>query len=426
MALDRKDLLIALFAVVALAGCGVDPPPGPPFSALVLDIDQVVDGNPTFVYAERQLETVDDFDHLDGALFRLLRGGTLTAREVSGSLVIDPEFSGADDPDLRYRVEGGVAIPRDYSTLAMISAAYQLEQVMLSLDQVVGTPASEIVTAGRYELLFEPTLRQEGEVTATVTPKFNAFYLPGGVRQFGLARRSQFEELPVAVSPLVLAHEFGHGLFELSFDGGVAASCDPDARNDDVLFPGRLQLEHAISGFNEGWADFVSFSVLGTVDPLAGVGFDDESRNMDRATYQFADIDCSGADCDCGGSFYCIGTVFARSLYEAFLAGGGDPTDRASRGAFSTEIFGALGGTQASIAARGDMPGDAYFIGADCEPVSFDVFDADHDGAVTSAFLGALVENLEPSLRGDVCAALIANFGDAGFDPGARDACPGN
>lgn len=417
MALGRKDLLAV--AALALAGCGVDPPPGPPFSALVLDIDEVVDGNPTFVYAERQLTTLDDFDELDGSLFRVLRGGTLTAREVSGSVVLDPEFSGADSPDLRYRVEGGVAIPRDYSTLAMISAAYQLEQVMLSLSDVISIPASEVAAGGRYELLFEPTLRQEGEITATITPKFNAFFLPGGVRQFGLARRSQFEELPVAVSPLVLAHEFGHGLFELSFDGGVAAECDPDAANDDLVFPGRLGLEHAISGFNEGWADFVSFAVLGTVDPLVGVGFDDDTRNMEVTRFGFADLPL-----ECGGSFYCIGTVFSRSLYEAFLAGGGDPTDRASRGAFSTEIFRALEGTQSSIAARGEMPRDTYAIGRDCEPVEFDFFDQAHDGRVTSAFLGALVENLDATLRGDVCDALSANFGAAGFAPGSRDACP--
>lgn len=420
MALGRQALLVALAASWA---CGPDAPPGPPFSALVIDIDQVVDGQPSFVFAERQLETVTDFDALDSPLFRVLRGGTLTAREVAGSVVVDPEFSGADEPDLRYRVEGGVAIPLDYSTLAMISAAYQLERVMLSLEQAIGVPAGEIVASGRYELLFEPTLRSEGDITATVTPKFNAFYLPGGVRQLGLARRSQFEELPIAVSPLVVAHEFGHGLFEIGFDGGNTPSCDEDAANDEVFFPGRFQLEHAISGLNEGWADFVSFAILGTFDPLAGVGFDDDSRDLATTRFGFSDVGCVGEFCDCSGSFYCIGTVFARSLFQAFVAGGGDPADPAARGAFAAEIFAALGATQAAMRERADLPPAGPALRA-CEVPEFDDFDEAVDGPVSSAFLGALVASLAPELRGDVCAALIANFGDAGFAPEARDGCP--
>ena len=418
MALDRKALLALL-----LAACGSDAPPGPPFRVMVIDIDQVTAGEPTFVFAERQLETIDDFDQLDGRFFRVLRGGTLTAREVNGSLVVDAEFSDADEPDLRYQVEGGVVVPRDYSTLAMISAAYQLERVMLSLEQAIGTPAGEIVAGGRYELLFEPTIRSEGDITATVTPKFNAFYLPGGARQFGLARRSQFEELPIAVSPLVLAHEFGHGLFEISFDEGFSESCDEDAANDDLFFPGRFQLEHAVSGFNEGWADFVSFAILGTFNPLVGVGFDDDSRDLAATDFSFTDISCVGPDCDCSGSFYCIGTVFARSLFEAFVAGGGDPADPAARGAFASEIFAALSATQAAMRERGDLPPAPPSARA-CEVPEFDFFDASYDGAVSSAFLGALVSRLAPELRGDVCAALIANFGDVGFAAGARDACP--
>jgi len=285
---------------------------------------------------------------------------------------------------------------------------------MLDLEASIGVSADSIVADGRYDLLFEPSIVQEGDISATITIKFNAFYLPGA-RQFGLARRSRFEEVPLAANRLVLAHEFGHALFEIGFgnDGGV--TCDPDAPNSDPFFPGRFDLEFSTRGLNEGFADVMSFANAGALDVLSGSGFESADRAL-RGGLAFTYDNQTG----CDGQFYCIGTLFARSIFEGFIADGGDPTDSTSRGALGADVYAAISATQAAMRERGDLPPARPSVTA-CDVVE----DASPaiDGEILSSFLGAFVESLEPSRRASLCPRLIDNFGTA-FPPSAQDACP--
>ncbi len=410
--MNERPLTLGVALLVASA-CGSPDPGAPPYRIEVVDVTTIdpATGASSFELAERELTTVDDLNRLSGRYFTLRRGGTLTARDVAGSIVLDAEFNNGKSPDLRFDIVDGVVVALDYSTLAMLTASYQLEQVMLSLERTIGVSADSITADGTYELLYEPTFRQQGDVDATVQIKFNAFYLPGA-RQFGLARRSRFEEVPLSANRCVLAHEFGHALFEIAFFGNLAEDCDENAQNSDPLFTGRLSTEYAMRGMNEGFADIISFANTGGIDVLSGTGFSSDDRALIGTVFNFPDRS------NCDGEFYCIGTLFARSLFEAFVADGNDQTSEEARGLLGQDVFEALSNARAMMIARADLPSPSSAIRA-CESESNDGYDAE----VVSSFLGAFVESLAPARRASVCARFTENF-ESAFSEAAKSGCP--
>src|SRR4029453_15700665 len=110
------------------------------------------------------------------------------------------------DPDLRYAMDGDVAVPLDYPTLAMFSAYHSFERVMASLEPLTGS-SIEVWAAPwpKIDVFFEPRIQSE---EGTSIGKLNAFYLVGQ-KQFGLMQRSELEVVPLGASLLRVAHEFG-------------------------------------------------------------------------------------------------------------------------------------------------------------------------------------------------------------------------
>ncbi len=98
--------------------------------------------------------------------------------------------------------------------------------------------------AGRITAFFEPQITQEkGASSVAASMKLNAAYVPGQ-HQFLLFQRSGIENVPLAANEVVLAHEFGHAVFDYSF-----------YRNDGEQ-KSRFASEYAMRGLNEGFADF--------------------------------------------------------------------------------------------------------------------------------------------------------------------------
>ena len=305
-----------VLGALAAAGCYGDPVGGPPYRAEIIDLVEIDPGTgePEFALATREFSFLDDLESLSPEL-RVYRGGTLRIREIAGSVVQDGSFSDPGAPDLRYTSDGGVAVARDYPTLAMLSAYYQYERVLADLERVTGFTLDELADrVGQIQVFFEPAIEVEADTAdQTVVQKFNAFYVPGN-QQFGLAQRSELERVPLAVNRQVIAHEFGHALFEQTFQRNQREDCDPDreAQNaSDPLFAGRFSVEYAISGINEGYADFISFAYTGGTNPVAALPVPSvDERDMERTEFSFSQLVMS--DDACRGRFYCIGTLFAR------------------------------------------------------------------------------------------------------------------
>ncbi len=422
----RKRTIFVL-ATAALAGC-YDAAEGPPFRAQILDMVALdpATREPDYALVTREFRFLDDLDALSSPELRLVRGGTLLAQEVSGSVVIG-RFEGAKEPRPRYIVQDGVAVARDYPTLAMLSAYYQFERVLADLERMTGFDIAEVASSiGQLEVYFEPRLRFEtDEVSGEEISRFNAFYLPGR-KQFGLAQRSRYETLPLAVNRQVVVHEFGHALFELTFFEDDVQDCEPDRIAEDPMSLDRFHVEYALSGFNEGFADFLSFAYTGSTNPLVALGFESlTERDFAEPDFRFEELSDSPFDegePGCAGVFYCIGTLFAHGLFRSMIELGYDPLDADDRGAYSRQVVGALSTTYAAMRELPEelIPSPRTRV-SECGHRR--TISLEYDGALSGAFLAAFVSQMPSETRAPLCDAFIASFGTDGFPESAREVC---
>jgi hypothetical protein len=408
-----------MFIASLCSGCVDDDlPPDPPYRARVLALSgyDLANDRAVFELGTREMRKVIDMRELISPYFRVLRGGTLRIDEVNGELIEHSRFESGRSPDLRYAVEGGVMVARDYQSLIMLSVFYNLHELFDELEQTTGTSADVWVQDhGPFEVLFEPEIRLRGIVAAQ---KFNAFYARG-THQFGVAQRSPIEEVPVAGSKLVLAHELGHALSDHSF-ASQDGECQPSReKGRDALFPGRLGKEFAIRGLEEGDADFRSFVHNGSTSPLSGISrlIHEEERSLIRAAFRYAELTTLP---HCNRSFYCIGTLYARALFKAYRALGHDPRDEIARASFARDVMAARSRAYATMRAEKLLPPPSDEV-VSCTIAK--LHEPTYDGQVIGAFLSAFTANLPPGIRPAICTELVEQFGDLGFPSNARGAC---
>lgn len=428
-------------ASVALFGCsdnnsGTNSDPGKPYRAQVVVLSSVAPGSGEtgFRVETKPLKFLDSLTQLDGAYLRLVQGGELTIKQIEGSIIQSDKFDGGGAPKLRYVVKDGVIVPRDYSTLMMLSAYYQYEQVFDNLKTIANISIDDFVAkSGKLRVMFEPNIRIESEgSTALVTLKLNAAYV-SGQKQFVLFQRSAVEKVPLAANLQVLGHEFGHALFEQSFYQNTFKRCiagsaaDKSARQANRFFDGRLEQEFAIKGINEGFSDFLSYSLTGSADILRSsidIGTKADERNFIKSNFTFRDLGREKPEEQvCSGSFYCIGTLFARSLYQTSAKLGLSASDVAGRGQMSAAVVDAMAKAQATLKT---LPPDVFPAASESAAacVGEGKFSASYDGMVSGAFINSFVANMPGDWRASLCENFKANFGTDGFPTAARSVCP--
>lgn len=324
-------------------------------------------------------------------------------------------------PTLRLAVDDGIAIARDHRTLTMLSAYHELSAVVAAAEELTGSPRAQLMDQDDpIPVLFEPTFTDDH---ARLDGKTNAFF-EGCTMTFGLMRPSASEAVALGVNRQVLAHEFGHLLFARTFEL-ADGRCEAD-RGDagDPGFPGRLQTETAIRGLNEGFADFMAFSMLGSTSILAD-SFGTSEFTGERAiapsapeydAFTYADVENTLEGSTCRHGFYCIGTLFARSLVEAYVAGGGEVDDADARRAIGREVFEAMPA----------VPGRMRELGlpdASADEIVCRVEDDGPTREVVPLFLAAFVGAMPEARRPALCDAFAHHFGDIGFPADARSEC---
>ena len=398
--------LTALFSPV-LPGCGAPTyKMSTPYKAAVVAFTGVDnDGKAQFAIAERTFRTLTDFNNLDGTYANIRRGGTLAVKDINGSLVASENFEGGSSPKLRYRVQDGTALALDYSTLAMLSAYWQIDEIYSTLESVTGVKPTDLqanLPGGKHTILFEPEIKFTGkgsEVTAGV--KLNAAFSPLD-KKFLLFQRSPVENIPLAANFQVMTHEFGHFLFDYSFFGGKT-----DADN-------RWAEEWALSGLNEGFADLISWIFTDSPDILgSSINIDSVSRERNFATSNFTYSDlASSSQASCSGEFYCVGTLFARSLYQTQKALSATVTKKD----LAAGVIASLLKTQEGLNKLSDfiMP-----IKADRDSLTYaDAYT--RDGQIIGGFLRVFIQNAPTTWKTELCNAFRGNFGASGFPDSAR------
>ena len=375
-----------------------------PFKAIVVAFTGTDgDGRAQFALTEKTFRTLTDFNNLDGTFATIKRGGTLKIRNINGSIVSADSFEGGGKPTLRYHVKSGVASALDYSTLAMLSAYYQLDEIYSTVEDKLGLAAAALqgkLPGGKHTVLFEPEIKMntaDNEISAGI--KLNAAFSPAD-KKFLLFQRSPIEKVPLAGNFQVISHEFGHFVFDYSFYGGTVDTSD------------RWAKEWAISGINEGFADFVSWAFTDSTDILrSSIDIKEiaDERDFGKARFTFRSKDEFYYRDVCTGDFYCVGTIFAKSLYGVW----DELKTSLSKKDMVKGVIEALTKCKAELDAM-----DPTILP---EPQEHDGLDPIYDGKVIGSFLRAFIRSTPPEWRTQLCAKFDENFGDEGFPLQARE-----
>jgi len=377
-----------------------------PFKAVVLAFTGTdAEGRAQFALTERTFRTLTDFNNLDGTYANMKRGGKLKIKNINGSIVSADSFEGGEKPALRYKVKSGVASALDYSTLAMLSAYFQIDEIYSTVEDKLGLAPSLLqakLPGGKHTILFEPEIKMTGngsEISAGI--KLNAAFSPTD-KKFLLFQRSPIEKVPIGANFQVLTHEFGHFVFDYSFYGG-----NVDEKN-------RWADDWALSGFNEGFADFVSWSFTGSSDILrSSIDIEDfaDERDFAKTSFTFENLNAKEPTA-CTGQFYCVGTLFARSLYHTWTA----LKDTVSTKDMASGVIETLKKCKAELDSMSTSILPAEVNRDDLKyPETYQ-----YDGKVAGSFLRAFVLHAPPAWKAELCIAFKNNFGTSGFPTVAR------
>lgn len=415
---------LILFLFFFLQGCKKqDEAQGPPYSAEVLQMNPMTPSQPrskapTYKFDTGTYSWLQNLNQLDGNYFKFIFGGILTAKYVTGSIISAKNFEQSKDINLRYKIVNGVVVPKDYATMAMLSSYFQFDMIANNIQAMSGYSMDNInSTFGKISIFFEPKIQLEKDgSTIESSTKLNAAYVPGA-HQFIMFQRSSVENIPLAANLQVIAHEFGHSIWEMAFENGRSPDCD------------RLKQEYVIRGLNEGFADMISYTLTGSTDILRNsidFGNSANQRNFSVTFFTYDQITGGVADSTndiCQQSFYCIGTLFSNALFKAQKNLMYDQTSlngTNARGAFMTMITNALKLTKNNMAAL-PTPNFSDF----CKPSDKNSSESTYNGQILGSFFNAFLTQISPiATQTQICTQLANNFGTTGFPSSYRVECP--
>jgi hypothetical protein len=409
-----------LFLFLFFEGCKKkDEAQGPPYSAEVLQMNAMLPSQqrseaPTYNFGTGTFSWLQNLDQLDGNYFKFIFGGILTAKYVTGSIISAQSFEQSKSLDLRYKIVNGVVVPKDYPTMAMLSSYFQFDTIANNIQAMSGYSMDNInATFGKISIFFEPKIQLESDgSTIESSTKLNAAYVPGA-HQFIMFQRSVLENVPLAANLQVVAHEFGHSIWEMSFESGKSPDCD------------RLKQEYVIRGLNEGFADMMSYTLTGSTDILRNsINFGNaaDQRNFSVTSFTYDQITDSTNNI-CQQSFYCIGTLFSNALFNSQKNLNYDQTSltgTSSRGAFMTMITNAIKVTKSNMTALPTPNFSDY-----CMPSNGNSSNSTYNGQILGSFFNALLTQISPpATQSQICTQLVNNFGSVGFPSSYRVGCP--
>lgn len=245
---------------------------------------------------------------------------------ILGDAVVDALASGEDiiDPNKRdsiyiesgktikldYEVKSGVIYPKNFDSMALLSLYYNFERTFKFCQENLGLTLEQF---GISRIFYAPRMRASSEgTTLEGTMKINAAFLPG-LRDFWFFKTSKLEDVPIAMNFGVLAHEFGHSIFDIKF-----AKKEPAFYNT-----GLSSNEDELSGINEGIADFFSFVVTNSTSEFAASLASAAKERTLPVSWTYSTL----GSASCAGSFYCKGSILASALYEISTTGNRKPSD---------------------------------------------------------------------------------------------------
>lgn len=378
------------FLAALLAGC-IDTTVPAPYRAEVLVRDEAH----RYSLADVDLPDLTSMSPLADPILRFSDHPTFDEAELEDYNATT--FAAAADYAPRVRDANGVAVARDIESLLTLSAYNVFTGVFARAKDVYG-PLDQLIPDGGFQILVEPKFNSELGSQELGT---NAAYISGG-QAFLLVQMSSLEQVPLGMNPSVLSHEFGHHVFQITF-GDADGTCHPNQDPEPgPTPPGRFMGTFTVSGFNEGFADFTAFALQGETRVLSDSipALDKGERTIDKRAPGYLDFTWGSRTSLCGDSFYCIGTLWARAVFEMYLATGARVDDVAARGAFARTIAAAVAGIPARLRQRTwPETGDACAF-----------TDLDDTAKLARAYVEDFIAGLPATLRPSACTELGARF----------------
>ncbi len=258
----------------------------------------------SYEFQEVTFSTLENLDRLEGTIAKIKGNSVVDIAAETGEIIEsknedDLYIQKGQDIFLDYKLENGVVHARNFDSLAMLSIYYYYERTFNFWQDNLGLKLSDFE---KIDIIYNPRIgAKTGQSILEVTIKINAAFLPG-MRDFWFFKTSKSEDLPINMNWGVIAHEFGHGIFDLYFNNKDATITESDVEENDEI----------LSGINEGLADFFSYMVTGSTKEFGlSLAIMKEERTLPVA-WKDSEIE----DSDCTGGFYCRGSVLASALYE--------------------------------------------------------------------------------------------------------------
>jgi hypothetical protein len=293
-------MILGCGLILAMASCRYpDNEITQPITARIVTSD-----NGVYRLQDVTFESLEDLEQVSGRVGALEGGAALNLASDIGEIIKSdsPEQiyqKRGEAVELDYYIRDGVVYPKNFKSMEMLGLYYVYEKTVAYWQDTMNVSLDDL---GYPSLYYNPSLKSsEDGQTTEVTLALNAAYL-SGVKDFWFFQTSELEKVPVKMNFGVIAHEFGHFIFDryfADFDPGAYDSSSPINRDE-------------LSGINEGLADFFSYLVTGSVNEysasLAELG---RYRTL-PVSWTLATLDESG----CVGGFYCKGSILASALYE--------------------------------------------------------------------------------------------------------------
>ncbi|MGC4113641.1 MAG: hypothetical protein QM765_03050 [Myxococcales bacterium] len=330
----RLHFLWAFTAALLLVSCG---PSGPgPYQVVVL-----VYNSGEGVYEPRTvtLTTPTDIAKLQGSVAKLVGGSKFNEKDAVGNTVaealqnftknpgsdVNASYIESQDPDTGTRA----LVPADFHSLAMATTYYNFERAHSFITERIGGTINEKRYGVPKVYYFTEYVSLDG-----ITVTDNAMYAPLA-QSFFIMPFQTFQQVPMAINHGIVAHEFGHSMFNYNVFGsspypgvldnwasdfggtpglnliaaleegaadvfGTGATCSDDLVTCDTEFMGSSLNEEILSARRVDGVHCMTQTMWDNLETLGHENF------LDAKNY-----------CEPWGCNYTIGSVFASAMWAA-------------------------------------------------------------------------------------------------------------
>ncbi|OGQ91801.1 MAG: hypothetical protein A2289_10105 [Deltaproteobacteria bacterium RIFOXYA12_FULL_58_15] len=229
---------VAMLAVTLMIGCGE--------VHRVRVIDRI-ERSGRFTTVDKPLPTLDSIDHVRGSVVEMFGGASIRIDSANPArdrgVNRDQLVSHPESVQTSWVKDGEVAVPTDIASLLLLSAYAHFERAAVYFSEL-----DSIVTENSAPCFYDPHIPISDDLTVSTVD--NAAYVPIA-DLFLIMRTEKLGDIPLALNPGVLAHEYAHRVFYYELWGAELADVEMDPLAANLL-----------GAVDEGVADYFAARIV--------------------------------------------------------------------------------------------------------------------------------------------------------------------